>query len=259
MGATIVGSAYAQTTADTAASRVDTVAVSTGSTATLIPLAVGAVALLAIAGAGVWLWWRRGSAVGTRDYVAQPPVPEFATRKHAIVPQDPLRHDVEAVQRRLDELTTHVSDEPEQPVPRLDQIPPAPGDERSVSERSAIVFAEWCRRGGPMIGRVELFGAALAASVPEASVEPLFLDLNSQAEPPVFTAAGGASPAEYWMIRTPGGPLLLPHPQSAGQFRHVAGVFSGVALAPTEVQHVQPARVVESGGGFELSYPGVLR
>lgn len=220
--------------------------------------ALAAVALLTLAGAGFWWWRRRSSGVDTRDYIPQPPVPEFAARQRPVeappASQAPSRPGPE-----FGDWVPHVeADEPASPT-SLEEIPLAPGVTRTVPARVATVFAEWCRRGGPMVGRVELFGAALAAAVPEAKVEPVFRDLNAQAEPVRFDGVGGASPAEYWLVHGPASKLLLPHPQSASQFRDVRGVFQGGDLLPSQICSVEPARVAEADGGYVLSQRGHLR
>ena len=132
-------------------------------------------------------------------------------------------------------------------------VPAAPA--LAPVEAAAQAFADWCRQGTPMMSRVEFFSADLGGRVPGATARAVYRDLNSQAEPVRFDAAGGASPAEFWLVTAGGEALVFPQPLNAHQFRDLTRIFDGTA-APASLGSVAPARVRDEGATFALVTPG---
>jgi hypothetical protein len=226
----------------------------------------GALVLGAVGGGAVALLVNRARnpPLDTRDRApAQgPPVPPIAARDETAESVERLERRVAQLEQASEALRVEVQGlraAPPRPAPPRPAPPPAPvRTDVPVSERVAEAFVSWCRRGGPMVSRLDRFRAALEPAVPEATVQQVFRDLNAQAEPTRFDAAGGASPAEYWVVAVGEERLLLPHPQSPGQFRDLAGVFAGPGVPPSSVAQIDPARVREEGAAFVLTAEGRL-
>ncbi|HEX8298243.1 MAG TPA: hypothetical protein VF594_03710 [Rubricoccaceae bacterium] len=119
----------------------------------------------------------------------------------------------------------------------------------------AAVFQAWCLAARPVVGRVEFFADHVRQAIPGASVSAVFRDANSQAQPVMFRAQGGASPVEYWLVSHAGQHALLPQPLAAQQFRELAPCMDGTAT-PAALREVEPAEVRPVGDQFELVRPG---
>ncbi len=241
------------------------------------PVIALGVALLALAGAAAW-WFtqRRG---GRRSTAFAPQASRQASRGSDVtaqglaqglaspfVPQaqfDDLKRQVQTLQKNLDELRAWATDDFNRkeaaraaaaaPVPVA--VPAAVPVALSPADAVAAAFADWCRRATPMMSRVDFFASDLAARVPGASARAVYRDLNSQAEPVRFDAAGGASPAEFWLVTAGSEALVFPQPLNAHQFRDLTRIFDGTAT-PATLGSIAPARVRDEGAAFALTAPG---
>lgn len=176
-------------------------------------------------------------------------------------PFDALEREVRTLRRELDEARAWISEEHRSrqaaaaapPASTAVRAQPAPA--ASPADAVAATFAEWCRRATPMMGKVDFFGNALASAVPDAHVQTVYRDLNSQAEPIRFDSRGGASPAEFWLVTVGSDALLFPQPLTGTQFRDLTRVFEGQAM-PQALGQIAPARVRDEGAAFVLVQPG---
>ena len=246
-------------------------------TLTSLPVLGLGVALLALAGAGGWwLMQRRGAqhrdSLRFSPSASRPPLtgaqqgqrleaagarPLYASTEQV----DALERQVQAQQQEIAAIKAWVTDQHARteaartaaatPTP----IPSAPPAAQSPADAAASTFADWCRRATPMMSKVDFFANALAERVPGARVQAVYRDLNSQAEPVRFDAAGGASPAEFWLVAVGGEALVFPQPLNAHQFRDLTRIFDGTAT-PATLGSVVPARVRDEGAAFALVAPG---
>lgn len=113
-------------------------------------------------------------------------------------------------------------------------------------------FVAWCRRGGPLLGRPEVFERFLQRTVPATTV--LVVARDGAAARATF-AADGDGPA-YWLVRLSGAPALLPQPHGADGFAELAPAFEGGAADPRHVESVVPAVLRDEGGRYALATPG---
>ena len=231
------------------------------------------VALLALAGAGAW-WFtqRRASHHSGHTPRASRPALTGAEQQQRLGAQgapplfasaakvEALERQVEKLQKDLGDMQTWATDyfnrneaQKAAPVAVAPAAPAAPA--LSPADGAAAAFADWCRRATPMMSRVDFFAADLGARVPGASARAVYRDLNSQAEPVRFDAAGGASPAEFWLVTAGGEALLFPQPLNAHQFRDLTRVFDGAAT-PASLRSIAPARVRDEGAAHALTAPG---
>ena len=238
-------------------------------------LGIGLAVLLALGAGGYWYTQRRDlPAVRTSvrtsssrlpmtgaERTAQDIASGTATFYATSAQVDALGRQVEGQRRELEELRKWVTeDHTRREVQRATtmQAPviqaPAPVA-LSPAAAAAAAFADWCRRATPMMSKVDFFANALAEGLPGTSVRAVYRDLNSQAEPVRFDGAGGASPAEFWLVTVGGEALVFPQPLNAHQFRDLTRIFEGTAT-PASLASITPARVRDEGAAFALVAPG---
>ena len=117
------------------------------------------------------------------------------------------------------------------------------------------VFLAWCRDARPIVSQVRFFAEAVRRALPDATVDAVYRDANSQASPVTLRPSGGASPVEYWRVGVGGQHWLVPQPLGPAQFRELAPCLSGTAT-PATLARLLPARLVASGDVFTLDRPG---
>ncbi len=237
-------------------------------------IAVGALLLAALIGVAAFVTSRKraeqsgyGGSVNRLNQPA-PKLPRGAAGESAATPKAPVepvatKAEVAALHDRIARIEQHLNEQSRAATQsaRMQQAPPVqqsaspPSAPQSDAATAAASFASWCRLGGGLVDRYELFQSHLSNTLPSAVVEVVKRDLDSPARPIAFDATGGNSAAAYWLVRAGGELLLFPQPQSPQQFRDLAPAFAGNA-APQTVSSVEPARVSASGAGYVLTQPG---
>lgn len=191
------------------------------------------------------------------DRTRTPAAPPAAPAPPAMVPRDEadaLRDENERLRRQVERLSQDPPAAPPAEAPPAEaRTVPATATSPSVADAVAESFAAWCRTGGGLVDKPDLFAGQIARL--GATLEVVRRDQDSPARPVAFDATGGTSPAAHWLVRAGSDLLLFPQPQGPGQFRDLAPVFEGHAV-PQSVQRVVPARVVSEGGGYVLTQPG---